>query len=163
MEKEKFVAMIRAGRTTAEIAEEFGVAWGTARRWAREQQVVARREVFRSVRERAEDMTPGAAVPWLLDMLELLHESMCGEPGHEVDGWAVHLTPAERRLMICLLDRGGTVRSEALHAAVMFNSTLRETDLKLVTVMVCKIRRKLPAAVGRVETVWGHGYRFVRA
>lgn len=163
MQEDKFVAMVKAGRTTAEIAEEFGVADRTARRWARERGVAANRAVLRSVRERAEEMTPGMAVPYLLDMLELLHESMCGEMGHEVDGWGVRFTPAERRLMICLVDRNGIASRDALHSAIMFNTSMRDTDPKMVQVLVCKIRRKLPASVGRIETVWGHGYRFVRA
>lgn len=72
------------------------------------------------------------------------------------------LTPQEHRLVEELVRTPATVvaTKERLHAAANGRED-PDTELKLVDVLVCKVRRKLTAHVGpdAIETVWGRGYR----
>lgn len=162
----KVRAMICEGMTAVQIAEEFEVSPQTVRRWARETGVTCNKEVCKSVSARAMDMTPGRAVEYLLNVLDILHGALCGDIEHEVDAWPVYLTPAERRIMIALVDANGRVLTVEQLISVMTLTGLRDEDdeggERTLRVFVCKIRRKLPAACGAIVNVWGRGYRFER-
>lgn len=162
----KVRAMICAGMTAVQIAEELDVSPQTVRRWARETGITCNKEVNKSVRERAMDMTPGRAVEYLLNVLDILHGALCSDALHEVDDWPVHLTPAERRIMVALVDAGGRVLSVEHLISVMTLTGLRDEDdeggERTLRVFVCKIRRKLPTSCGAIVNVWGRGYRFER-
>lgn len=68
------------------------------------------------------------------------------------------LSKQERRCVGSLYaSRNGFRTKEALHTAIS-NDIEVETDEKLVDVIICKIRGKLPDMV-TIETIWGEGYR----
>ena len=113
---DKITALVKAGLTNAQIAEELDCVPATVRRWVREMGLVGNWEVYRNVRDRAEDMPPTQAKDYLLDVLALLHEAMVFQTEHEVDTWGIHLTPTERRILICLVDARGAVRAPEEHA-----------------------------------------------
>ena len=150
----------RAGLTSREIAEEVGLCAASVRRHARKAGSRCTRDTFKTVRQRAEAMRPSEAVVWLIDQLELLADAMCGAADHEVDGWGLTLTHGERRVLIALVDAAPLVATHGqLHAAQLFGGT-RDTDPHMVKVLVSRIRKRLPAALGRIVTAHGLGYRF---
>lgn len=71
------------------------------------------------------------------------------------------LTGAERRFMEALVlarREDGTVLKEYLHEAIA-DSDEPETEIKIVDVICCKIRKKLAPYGIDIEVVWGLGYR----
>ncbi len=76
-------------------------------------------------------------------------------------GREVKLTPKEFHLLSCLMARAGELvgKDELLRALWPANPALRDDTLLLLQ-YVARVRRKLGALRGRLETVWGLGYRF---
>jgi two-component system cell cycle response regulator CtrA len=67
----------------------------------------------------------------------------------EVDGARVHLTGKEYLML------------ESLEAAQGHEPSIRERELPIIDVFICKLRKKLASASdGKdyIETVWGRGY-----
>lgn len=156
--------LLTSGLTVAEIAAEEGVSCESARRWARELGVKAARQLTQSVRTKAESMRAPDAVEYLLVLLEGLAPALCDTGSHhEVDDCAPDLTPAQRRMLIYMVDRENLVCSKQNLLSVHSMGALDEPSVKIVDVQVCKMRPKLPASFGQIVTVWGHGYRFQRA
>jgi DNA-binding response OmpR family regulator len=59
-------------------------------------------------------------------------------------------------MLAALVSARRGLSKDALHAAI--NGAIEiETDPKIVDVLVCKLRRKLPRDVA-IETIWGFGY-----
>jgi DNA-binding response OmpR family regulator len=120
-------------------------------------------EFKRDVRHRVAQMKSSEAVEYLMNCLEVVAGPMIGE-AHPVDQWRVKLTPKERRIMIALHDaRGAMVSHDGLMRAVYFDTTNDEPDEKIITVFVCKIRKKIPASIGQIVTHWGAGFSFLPA
>lgn len=73
----------------------------------------------------------------------------------------VKLSPKEFLLLALLLARGGELvgKDELLRALWTANPALRD-DTHLLLQYVARLRRKLGLLRGRLETVWGLGYRF---
>lgn len=161
---DKITALVKAGLTNAQIAEELDVVPGTVRHWVRTLGLAGNREVYRSIRDRAEDMPPTRAKDYLLDALMMLHEAMVLNAEHEVDTWGIHLTPTERRILICLVDARGAVRTkEQVMAAIYFGARDAGPESKTLDVLLCKLRKRLPASIGHIKTEWGVGLRWVAA
>lgn len=76
------------------------------------------------------------------------------------------LTATESRFLSTLLSAPGVVTKEALHVGLSDRDE-PDTELKIVDVIVCKVRKKLTAAMPKgvtaVETVWGRGYQATAA
>ncbi len=73
------------------------------------------------------------------------------------------LTKREAELLTIVSARPGIVISKDMLMERMYGG-LDEPEMKVIDVYVCKVRRKLEAALGSldvIETVWGRGYRFV--
>jgi two-component system cell cycle response regulator CtrA len=78
----------------------------------------------------------------------------------EVGNKRVHVTPNEYSILELLCQRRGTeVRKETILNHLYAGRD--EPELKIIDVFVCKLRKKLTAALGGenyIETVWGRGY-----
>lgn len=157
-------AFVQSGATLADIAAELDTNKGAIRRALGRRDMRATRAECQTLRQRVQTMRAPDAVEFLLDCFEVLAGSMAGADDHPVDAWGIRLTPTERRMLICLHDAGGGLRNKnSLLDAMTFDRPGDGPSIKSVDVYICKLRRKLPARVGRIETVHWHGYRFVAA
>ncbi len=78
----------------------------------------------------------------------------------EVSGIPVHLTPSEYKVLELLSLRKNTVLTKEMCLNHLYNG-LREPEVKIIDVFVCKLRKKLAQASQggtQIETVWGGGY-----
>jgi two-component system cell cycle response regulator CtrA len=78
----------------------------------------------------------------------------------EVSGIPVHLTPSEYKVLELLSLRKNTVLTKEMCLNHLYNG-LREPEVKIIDVFVCKLRKKLAQASeggSQIETVWGGGY-----
>ena len=78
----------------------------------------------------------------------------------EVCGVPVHLTPSEYKVLELLSLRKNTVLTKEMCLNHLYNG-LREPEVKIIDVFVCKLRKKLAQAAegdNQIETVWGGGY-----
>jgi len=76
-----------------------------------------------------------------------------------VDGSAVDLTPIEYRLLLLLVERRGRVQSRPQLLESVWESQ-PDIQTRTVDMHVQRLRSKLGAAGGAIETVRGFGYRF---
>ena len=77
---------------------------------------------------------------------------VCGEP--------VHLTPSEYKVLELLSLRKNSVLTKEMCLNHLYNG-LKEPEVKIIDVFICKLRKKLAAAAqgdNQIETVWGGGY-----
>ena len=78
----------------------------------------------------------------------------------EVCGTPVHLTPSEYKVLELLSLRKNTVLTKEMCLNHLYNG-LKEPEVKIIDVFICKLRKKLAAAAqgdNQIETVWGGGY-----
>ncbi|MFI4966508.1 MAG: response regulator transcription factor [Caulobacterales bacterium] len=78
----------------------------------------------------------------------------------EVAGVPVHLTPSEYKVLELLSLRKNSVLTKEMCLNHLYNG-LREPEVKIIDVFICKLRKKLARAAdggGQIETVWGGGY-----
>jgi two-component system cell cycle response regulator CtrA len=78
----------------------------------------------------------------------------------EVCGTPVHLTPSEYKVLELLSLRKNSVLTQEMCLNHLYNG-LREPEVKIIDVFVCKLRKKLANASegdNQIETVWGGGY-----
>ena len=81
----------------------------------------------------------------------------------EVDGRPLHLTGKEYGILELLSLRKGTTLTKEMFLNHLYGG-MDEPELKIIDVFVCKLRKKLVAAIGGesyIETVWGRGYTLV--
>jgi two-component system cell cycle response regulator CtrA len=72
----------------------------------------------------------------------------------------IHLTPSEYKVLELLSLRKNSVLTKEMCLNHLYNG-LKEPEVKIIDVFICKLRKKLAAAAGagnRIETVWGGGY-----
>lgn len=78
----------------------------------------------------------------------------------EVDGRPVHLTAKEYGILELLSLRKGTTLTKDMFLNHLYGG-MDEPELKIIDVFICKLRKKLSAALdgaNYIETVWGRGY-----
>ncbi|HKD46510.1 MAG TPA: response regulator transcription factor [Rhizomicrobium sp.] len=78
----------------------------------------------------------------------------------EVDGQRVHLTGKEYQMLELLSLRKGTTLTKEMFLNHLYGG-MDEPELKIIDVFICKLRKKLAAAIdgdNYIETVWGRGY-----
>ena len=78
----------------------------------------------------------------------------------EVCGQPVHLTPSEYKVLELLSLRKNSVLTKEMCLNHLYNG-LKEPEVKIIDVFICKLRKKLAAAAqgdNQIETVWGGGY-----
>jgi len=78
----------------------------------------------------------------------------------EVDGQPLHLTGKEYGILELLSRRKSTTLTKEMFLNHLYGG-MDEPELKIIDVFVCKLRKKLTAAIGGenyIETVWGRGY-----
>jgi two-component system cell cycle response regulator CtrA len=77
-----------------------------------------------------------------------------------VAGAPIHLTPSEYKVLELLSLRKNTVLTKEMCLNHLYNG-LKEPEVKIIDVFICKLRKKLAEAAGQgnqIETVWGGGY-----
>jgi len=77
-----------------------------------------------------------------------------------VDGETIHLTGKEYGILELLALRKGTTLTKEMFLNHLYNG-MDEPELKIIDVFICKLRKKLAAALDGntyIETVWGRGY-----
>lgn len=77
------------------------------------------------------------------------------------DGWRAPLEldlTATQEAILAALVTGGLRSKETLHAATRGPGREVETEIKIVDVQICHIRRKLKPYGLVITTVWGRGY-----
>jgi len=78
----------------------------------------------------------------------------------EVDTQRVHLTGKEYQMLELLSLRKGTTLTKEMFLNHLYGG-MDEPELKIIDVFICKLRKKLAAAIdgdNYIETVWGRGY-----
>jgi len=78
----------------------------------------------------------------------------------QVRGQRVHLTRKEYDMIELLSLRKGTTLTKEMFLNHLYGG-MDEPAIKIIDVFICKLRRKLAAALGGdklIETVWGRGY-----
>lgn len=91
---------------------------------------------------------------------EAVFDPTCGTVTHP--GGVVLLTKLEGSVLELLSLRTGTITKEMVMNYLYGGRD--EANIKIVDVVVCKIRKKLAAALDGldvIQTVWGRGYQFV--
>lgn len=145
------------GLTIQEAADVLGKSYTAINR--RSIEMAAERGL--SPQERAERLPPLEAVDYLLGVVEALQEAL-GVPSSEPQYDMQH---QEWRLFRILRKHPGRLfNTQAIMCALYHDRHPDEwpTDHN-VKVYISKIRKKLPADVGRIETVFKSGWRFVPA
>ncbi len=72
----------------------------------------------------------------------------------------IHLTPSEYKVLELLSLRKNSVLTKEMCLNHLYNG-LKEPEVKIIDVFICKLRKKLSAASGygnQIETIWGGGY-----
>jgi len=72
----------------------------------------------------------------------------------------IHLTPSEYKVLELLSLRKNSVLTKEMCLNHLYNG-LKEPEVKIIDVFICKLRKKLAAvagSAGQIETVWGGGY-----
>src|SRR3954452_18068053 len=72
----------------------------------------------------------------------------------------IHLTPSEYKVLELLSLRKNSVLTKEMCLNHLYNG-LKEPEVKIIDVFICKLRKMLAAAAGsgnQIETVWGGGY-----
>lgn len=92
-----------------------------------------------------------------LDEALYLIDELAGHPDTSAQWLQTHLglTTSEVRIFCALNARPGQVLSKNTLLTALCGS--RDLEIKIVDVMVCKIRKKIPAPT-KITTVWGVGY-----
>ena len=78
-----------------------------------------------------------------------------------VDDHSVHLTGKEYGILELLTLRKSTTLTKEMFLNHLYGG-MKEPEIKIIDVFVCKLRKKLAAVTGGnhyLETVWGRGYR----
>lgn len=78
----------------------------------------------------------------------------------EAGGRPINLTGKEYQILELLSLRKGTTLTKEMFLNHLYGG-MDEPELKIIDVFVCKLRKKLSAALGgesHIETVWGRGY-----
>lgn len=116
------------------------------------------------IRDTAYAMKPEARADYLMGIIEDLHPVMCGAD-HATDEWGLKITRAERLLLCTLYDAAPRcISHDHLHGIVCSPlDTAGDTGVQLVKVYVSRLRKRVPAACGRIVTHFGRGYSFERA
>lgn len=78
----------------------------------------------------------------------------------EVDGRNLHLSVKEYGILELLVRRRGQTVTKEMFLNDLYGG-MDEPEVKIIDVFMCKVRKKLDAALGNkdhIETVWGRGY-----
>lgn len=111
------------------------------------------------IRTQAEDMDPEDAVEYLLGIIESAYP---GAVDHPVDRWGAKFTPTERTLLCALYDRSPGMLSKEYLFDMLYSAKAdgEVPGTKMVTVLICHIKKKLPACRGKIVNHPWRGYSF---
>jgi hypothetical protein len=117
------------------------------------------------VRAQAQAMDPEDAVDFLLGVIETQFPHLSEQIPDVLAPVARKLTPSERILASALVDASpNTLTYEAVYTALYeWRAPKDRPDPKAIKPLLTSLRKKLPESIGMIETMWGRGYRFVKA
>lgn len=128
-------------------------------------------DLLREARERGE-IVELPKDDWPAGMARAQRVTLAGTPLDTDEGLSFAFarcfkaTRLEAAVLVLMLRRND-VTKEQVHHVIEQSRTRKneneETDIKMVDVVICHIRKKLKARAVSVETVWGIGYRFSTA
>jgi len=116
------------------------------------------------IRRNVDKMSNEDAVYYLLGLVEEIFPALSGT-GHAVDKWGVSLTKSERLVLCALYDAAPRWLTYDQIISVISAEGNPDVipDQKIAQVYACRIRKKVSHAFGRIETMWGRGYKFIPA
>lgn len=151
------------GASLAAVAREFGTNKSSLHRTAKRNglRLVSSYKPGRvCLADQVADMKPAEAVRYLLDLVESLFMDFNPDP---VAAIAAHgFTAQQARLLLVLVQAGGRAVSLDHLTVRLAPCAADPLDGKQISVVVCKVRKRL-AALGwpvQIVTIWGHGFRF---
>lgn len=153
--------LVDQGKTTAQIADLYDLPDSTVRGRANRAGIKLSRSRAPDIRSIAEEMEPLDAVEYLIGVVEQLQAITGVETAQET--WGFHLTKTERRILSSLVSASPrTLNRETIFNAMYYDVADADDlpEIKIVAVLICRIRKKMPANVGHIHNVWGQGYRF---
>ena len=144
--------------TLGEIAEELGVSKEAARNGFRRAGIKPNKEMLQTIIQRASGMKPTEAVHYLIEMVQIIDSVYFGDDRHPVDDLPIKFTPAQRDIMILLLDNAGKmVSKDRIHSVLLLRR--ENTMIRTVDAHICKLRKKIPEEMGMIENIYGYGFR----
>jgi len=99
----------------------------------------------------------------LRDEIAVLKAQIADMNGEEFLYPSLHLTRTERRFLAIIDRRQDLVTYRAAHAALYGHRSDGGPLDKMISVLICKLRRKLQGTGITIETVWGQGFRLPEA
>lgn len=156
---QSIMSMRARGCTFEEIGPHFGVS-GDAVRVALNRRL--RGEVAaKGWKEISESMPLREGFQYLQEVIEVCMPWL-SEKGHPLDVLIGVLTQYELRVFKILYDRPDRVFSQlALIEMIYCDRAVDDVPhAKIIDVYVSKMRKKIPAEIGKIKTVWGQGYQF---
>lgn len=124
---------------------------------------MTRKTEIARIREHVDSLKPLEAVNYLLGCLENPADCI-GNDHHPVDDVLPNLKPSHRKMLIILWNaKGDVVSKEALIAGYCFGRRKDDPTDQMVNVTIYNLRKVIPESIGRIENVWGRGYRWVGA
>ena len=113
-----------------------------------------------TIRRKPENMPKEDAVDYLLSCIENMAEAMADNEDHAVDAWPVKLTQGQRRIVICLYEAQGSLRTwNQIITAYAVGMVDAPSD-EVVKQQLYLARRKL-ATVADIINEHGRGFRLV--
>ena len=111
-----------------------------------------------TIRRKAEDMPKEDAVDYLLSCIENMAEAMADNPYHPVDGLGVRLTPGQRRIVICLYEAQGNLRTWNQIISAYSVGMIEAPSNEVVKQQLYMARRRL-SPIAEIINEHGRGFR----
>ncbi|UWQ30232.1 helix-turn-helix domain-containing protein [Leisingera sp. M523] len=153
--------LVRAGKTTADIADLAGANTSATRSALGRRGLKPNLPVPETIRNLAEEMPPRDAVEYLLGVLEEALPVVSAQQ-HEIDTWGVHFTPTQRLLLGSLYEAAPNPVSAGQLYNLLYAARPGDSgpDQNIISTVICHIRRRLPASHGRIVNYFARGYAF---
>lgn len=153
---------IKSGMTADDIMDECGCSYDALRRALSRRGLAYLRRDSSDPRALIQDMKKDDAISFLLNMVEIL---MRAEPEAETAIEHLNLPQTPRQIALILMSSPGvTFSREALLDRLYSTTSAEEVPMpKIIDVYICRLRKKVPQAMGFFENVWGVGYRWIPA
>lgn len=118
---------------------------------------------YATIMDRVDAMPQEHAVDFLLSVIADIMPSAL-EERHKVDEWNLHLSPTERVILCALVDASpNLVCHNQIEGAMLWRGDPDRTfSKKMIHVYIAKIRQKMGKSRGKIENMWGRGYRYIR-
>jgi DNA-binding response OmpR family regulator len=90
----------------------------------------------------------------LLDEIDVLKDALSGAPAPLPVEWG--LTPSQAGIMRLLIKRGTATYAACM--AALYSDRVAQPDVKIISVFILRMRKKLKPFGVEIRTLWGVGY-----